>query len=60
MERYAGAVKNYLPRKIREDVGEEIMSGMRDKLEAKEDQLGRKLKGSELKKWIGGQAHPMV
>ena len=60
LERYVGAVKNYLPRKIREDVGEEIMSGMRDKLEAKEDQLGRKLKESELKKWIGGQAHPMV
>ena len=52
--------KSYLPKKIREDVGDEIMSVMADKIEAKEADLGRKMKEAELKSWIEAQAHPMV
>lgn len=60
LERYVGAVKGYLPKKIRDDVGEEIGTVLHDKLEEKEKELGRKLKDEELKNWIGSQKHPLL
>lgn len=60
LERYVGAVKNYLPRKNREDVGEELTSVLQDKLEAEEESRGKKLGENELKSWIETQDHPMV
>lgn len=60
LERYVAGVKRYLPTKNREDIGEEIMSVLADKREAKEEILGREMNEKELKVWIGSQDHPMV
>lgn len=60
LERYVEGVKRYLPKKNRDDVGEEIMSVLVDKREAKEETLGREMNEKELKEWIGGQQHPLV
>lgn len=60
LERYVEAVKRYLPKRNRDDLGEEILSALTDKLDAKEAELGRKMNPDEVKAWIAGQDHPMV
>ena len=60
LERYVEGVKRCLPRKNREDVGEEIMSVLVDKVEAEEENLGRKMNENELKEWVNSLDHPIV
>jgi len=60
LERYVEAVKSYLPKNIREDVGEEIKSVLQDKLEAEQDARGTKMSENDLKNWISTFEHPML
>ena len=60
LERYVQGVKRYLPKKNRDDIGDELMSVLGDKLEADKDRPLKDIGEAEVKDWVAGQEHPMI
>ena len=60
IERYVSAVKNYLPAKSRNDVGEELTSLLEEELNAMEESFGAPLPEEKVKEWIATKGHPAM
>src|SRR5512134_3652288 len=60
VERYLQAVRFWLPRKQRDDVGRELSEDMRAQIEDKEAELGRRLSDDETAALIKGFGHPLT
>ncbi|MBW2623463.1 MAG: hypothetical protein JRD68_11210 [Deltaproteobacteria bacterium] len=59
LERYVAAVKRYLPSKIRDDVGEELLSLLEEKVEAAEETKGEPVKETEILAMLKSYGHPL-
>ncbi|HEX7026487.1 MAG TPA: hypothetical protein VF268_04550 [Gammaproteobacteria bacterium] len=59
LNRYITAVKNYLPGNMRDDVGQELLSLLQDKIEAAEEGKGRPLTEEEQLALLKQMGHPV-
>ena len=59
VNRYVSGVARYLPRRIREDVSDELRSILEDKIEEARNRLGRPLEESEVVSVLKDFGHPL-
>ena len=59
VDRYVEAVKRYLPRKQREDIGAELHSALEDKLTEAARETGVPLTEAEVLQLLKAQGHPL-
>lgn len=60
LDRYAHAVKSYLPSGVRNDVAEELLSDLHDECDYRAEQLGRTLDEDDVKTLLRERGHPML
>lgn len=59
IQTYLLHIKSHLPRSLRDDVAAEIEEGLREKIEAREEQAGRKITDDELSEMLTEWGHPV-
>lgn len=60
LERYAYAVKAYLPAKTRQDVADELLTDLQDERDHRAERLGRDLTDEETKALLKERGHPLL
>jgi hypothetical protein len=60
LERYVGAVKRYLPKKMREDIGEELYSLLEEKADAAAEAKGKALEQADYVALLREFGHPLA
>lgn len=59
LQRYVDNVKTYLPGKLRDDIGSELLSGLQDQYDEMTDTLGRSPSEAELAALLKRRGHPL-
>ncbi|MBC3766179.1 hypothetical protein [Neptunicella marina] len=60
INRYVNNVKSYLPKSLKDDVGNELESSLQDQIDDKAEQLQRELNEQEIQQILLERGHPIV